>query len=226
MRRFQAALLILALLAGSIGLGSCALLPDRCKEDPWQCIPARPTPRPAPTATPTPPQETPTPTPAPTSEPTPQPSPTPSPTPGGSLNECVRAIALNQHFLVGGGGAHTCAPTGDGRVKMILDSTWRPICDTDHMINWNDPDICGKCSHDPDYESASGAQEWTIRGAEDRGPHPSNSAQRIIVGNPGDLVEVLICPARPVIAAATGTELPIRGDGCSRPAPWRIPDCR
>lgn len=154
---------------------------------------------------------------------------TPAPTPGatplpGTSDECARAISMNAHFLVGGGGCHAASPTGDGRVKCVLDSTLRPICDPEHQDNWNDPNLCGRCSHDPDYNSPAGAQIWTIDGAEDRGPNPNNSAQRIIVGRPRAQVLVTICPAKPVIAAATGTELPIRGDGCSRPEPFTMPN--
>jgi len=143
----------------------------------------------------------------------------PPPTSG----ECARAIALNQHFLVGGGGAHAWHPIEGGLVRVVLDTTWRPICDPEHAQNWNDPDVCGHCSHDPDYTVPQGAQLWTVSGAEDRGWNPGNSAQRIIVGKPGAQVKITICPARPVIAPATGTELPIRGDGCSRPDAWNLP---
>jgi hypothetical protein len=154
--------------------------------------------------------------------PTPTPGPSPTPPPGDTA-ECARAIAINQHNLVGGGGAHAWHPIDGGLVRVVADTTWRPICDPEHADNWNDPNICGKCSHDPDYDSPAGAQLWTVDGAEDRGPNPGNSAQRIIWGRPGATVRITICPANPVIAAATGTVLPIKGDGCSRPAPWQLP---
>lgn len=157
------------------------------------------------------------------STPTPQP-PIATPTPPVTASECAVAIAANGHFLVGGGGAHAWHPIEGGLVRVVLDTTWRPICDLDHMENWNNPAICGKCSHDPDYTVPEGAQLWTVEGAEDRGWNPGNSAQRIIVGRPGARVKITICPARPVIAAATGTELPIgHGDGCSRPDAWTLP---
>lgn len=145
-------------------------------------------------------------------------APTPVP-----VDECARAIAGNAHFLVGGGGAHAWHPVDGGRVRVVLDSTWRPICDTDHMLNWNNPDICGKCSHDPDYTVPEGAQVWTVEGAEDRGWNPGNAAQRVIVGPAGGTVRVTICP-RPGVLSATGVPIPIgHGDGCSRPDAWTLP---
>lgn len=215
---------ILIMLTIGWALSGATCINNYCQTHPEVCNPSpRPTPTAEPTSEPSPtepplPEATATPIPTPTS----QPSPTHTPIPN-DLEMCKRAIAMNAHFLVGGGGCHAWTPTGDGNIKCVLDTTWRPICDEDHMDNWNNPDICGKCSHDPDYNSPSGAQEWTVGGAEDRGPHPANSAQRIIVGKPGARVTITICPANPVIAAATGTVLPIRGDGCSRPASWNLP---
>jgi hypothetical protein len=223
LKRLLLLLAVVFLVAcGGINIPDCQKNPCKCLP-PGSCTTPSPTPTAVPEVTPTPrPTATPTPTetPAPTAVPTPTPTSTPSP---GGVAECARAIAINQHNLVGGGGCHAWHPIADGLIRCVLDTTWRPICDPPHEQNWNDPNICGKCSHDPDYDSPAGAQLWTVDGAEDRGPNPGNSAQRIIWGRPGATVRITICPANPVIAAATGTVLPIKGDGCARPAPWQLP---
>jgi hypothetical protein len=149
-------------------------------------------------------------------------APTPAPTPVGprpTPNTSCAPVEAIEHWIVGGGGCHAHSPTGDGRIKCVLDSTVRPICDDSHADNWNS--FCGQRTHDPDYDSPAGAQLWTIDGAEDRGPNPANSAQRIIVGSPGAEVHVTVC-LRPDARTVDGCRIPIRGDACNRTV-WNLP---
>lgn len=161
-----------------------------------------------------------TPTPAPTVG-----TPTPRPTPNTSCLPVSRA----GHWIAGGGHCHAWHVLGDGRIYCVLDSTIRPICDEEHLDNWNS-DVCGRRSHDPDYDHVSGAQEWTITGAEDRGPNCGsvaepgcmNSAQRVIVGDQGAHVGVRVC-LRDNAVTADGCEIPRAGDGCNQPTEFDLP---
>lgn len=103
----------------------------------------------------------------------------------------------------------------------LVDSTIRPICDEDHLDNWNT--FCGKRTHDPDYSRRKGAMEWTITGAADKGlncpdgtdpeDECENSAQRWISGAPGDRVTVKVCI--PANKRTPDDCLIVRdGDGC------------
>lgn len=110
-----------------------------------------------------------------------------------------------------GNKCHGWHKTREGQIKCVVDSTIRPICDTDHMDNWNT--FCGQRTHDPDYESPAGAQNWEISGAQDLGPHPGNSAMRDILGAPGAQVWVRVCIDKDA-RTPDGCKITRRGDGC------------
>lgn len=162
-----------------------------------------------------------------TPPPTPAPSPQPTPIPNAS---CAPVEAID-HWIVGGGGCHAWHPISDGRVRCVLDSTIRPICDTDHMDNWNS--FCGRRTHDPAYDTYNGQQVWRIEGAEDWGPnkcddqHPDtpspdcNSAQRVIVGPAGGKVKVTVC-LRDNAKTYDGCRIPLRADHCNT-TEWHLP---
>ncbi len=175
----------------------------------WPC------PSPAPSVTPTPSPTAP-PTPAPTVvEPTRQPAPEPTRTPAPPADTCA-AVQSVQHTMAPGNKLHA------GRARRgLVDSTIRPICDTDHLENWDS--FCGRRTHDPDYARRHGAMEWTVTGAQDLGPNcpdgsdPNdeceNSAQRWISGEPGAQVTVRVCiPANK--RTPDGCLIVRQGDGC------------
>lgn len=137
------------------------------------------------------------------------PAPRPTPTLGPPVVGCA-VVEEMAHFMAPGNSCHAWQKEG-GQIRCLVDSTIRPICDLAHLDNWNT--MCGGRSHDPDYDSPSGAQIWTIEGAEDRGPHSSNSAQRWIVGPPGGQVKVTVC-IRPDAKTPDGCRITRRGDGC------------
>lgn len=140
--------------------------------------------------------------------PTPPPTPVgPTPTPNPS---CAPVEAL-EHWMAPGNSCHAWQPEADGRIRCLVDSTIRPICDRDHPENWDS--FCGQRDHDPPYDRAEGAQLWTITGAEDSGPSDSNYAQRWLRGWPGAQVSVTVC-IRPDARTPDGCRIPRRGDGC------------
>ncbi len=112
--------------------------------------------------------------------PTPTPGPTPIPPQGCEI------VERTFHFMAPGNKCH-----GGDAGHCVVDSTIRPICDRDHMENWNG--ICGGRDHDPDYGNPNNAFLWNIEGADDLGPNPSNAAQRIISGASGAHVKVQVC---------------------------------
>jgi hypothetical protein len=138
--------------------------------------------------------------------PTPTVPPTATPTPGQG---CAAVEAL-EHFMAPGNSCHAWHRDG-GQIRCLVDSTIRPICDTDHLENWTT--FCGGRTHDPDYNNPAEAMVWMIDGAEDRGPSPANSAQRWIVGNPGAQVSVMVC-IRPDARTPDRCRITRRGDGC------------
>jgi hypothetical protein len=117
--------------------------------------------------------------------PLPTPTPTPGPTPIPPSEDC-KVVEELEHWMAPGDHCHA----GDS-LYCTVDSTIRPICDMDHMENWNT--ICGGKFHDPDYEDPRNAFIWTVEGAMDLGPNPSNAAQRIISGASGDKVKITVC---------------------------------
>ena len=146
------------------------------------------------------------PVPCATPEPTPGPDPTPVGTPDGIYQPPTSWFAPGDR-------CHAWDPIDGGRIKCLVDSTIRPICDTDHMENWTT--ICNYHSTDPAYDVPAGAQLWTITGAADAGPNPRNYAQRWIHGHPGSHVTVKVCPKPyPDFKTADGFIIPVRGDGC------------
>lgn len=163
---------------------------------------------------------------SPAPSPTPVGTPTPSPTPSAGCS----AVEGRGHFLAGGGGCHAWHPLAGDLVYCVLDSTIRPICDTDHLDDWPG---CGFRTHDPDYTSVDGAQDWKIEGAEDRGPNMCsknpgetecsiNSAQRVIVGPKGGTVHVEVC-IRDGATTPDGCLITRNGNPCSKPADWNLP---
>lgn len=152
------------------------------------------------------------------------------PTPSYCAPPACAPVEAIEHWIVGGGGCHAWHPIGGGRVRCVLDSTIRPICDEDHQDNWNT--FCGKRTHDPPYDRGAGAQAWTIVGAEDWGPNncpddpnvPStdcNSAQRVIVGPAGGHVKVTIC-LRDNAVTYDGCPIPLRSNHCNT-TEWTLP---
>lgn len=116
---------------------------------------------------------------------------TPTPTPTSNMptpipSTSCEVVEKTFHFMAPGNKCH-----GGGASHCVVDSTIRPICDRDHMENWNG--ICGGRDHDPDYGNPQNAFIWNIEGAEDLGPNPENAAQRIIRGEPGAHVKVQVC---------------------------------
>lgn len=139
----------------------------------------------------------------------PQPTPIgPTPTPNPS---CAAVEAL-EHFMAPGNKCHAWRFDAiSHEIVCTVDSTLRPICDRDHMENWNS--FCGGRDHDPDYESQSGAMDWFIQGAQDMGPHLQNSAQRVIRGSAGAEVYVKVCIPKDK-RTPDGCLIARRGDGC------------
>lgn len=147
--------------------------------------------------------------------PDPIPAPTPDPPPTTASCEAVERV---EHFMAPGDHCHAWNKMADGRIRCLVDSTVRPICDLDHMYNW--VGVCGRRFHDPDYSSPDGAQDWIIEGAEDDGPNQNNYAQRHIVGRPGASVRVTVCLKSDAVTP-DGCRITPRGQaGCgSRPEP-------
>lgn len=140
----------------------------------------------------------------------PTPTPTPGPTPVGTPSTSCAPVESTEHWMAPGDHCHLWE-RDMGRIRCLVDSTIRPICDHDHQENWDG--VCGKRFHDPDYDSEAGAQTWAISGAEDLGPHRKNSAQRWMVGEPGAEVGVTVC-IRPDAVTPDGCKITRRGDGC------------
>lgn len=141
----------------------------------------------------------------------PEATPTPAPTPIGTPVVGCAVVEGLEHWMAPGDHCHKFE-LEMGRIRCQVDSTIRPICDfPDHAENWNS--ICGQRTHDPNYESADYAQAWTISGAEDLGPDRKNSAQRWIIGEPGEEVMVTVC-IRPDAVTPDGCRITRRGDGC------------
>lgn len=148
-------------------------------------------------------------------EPTPSPVP-PGPTPTPNLS-CAPVEQL-AHFMAPGDRCHVWHQDL-GRIKCLVDSTIRPICDFSHRENWDS--FCGQREHDPDYGSPVGEQVWRISGASDEGPHKTNYAQRWILGAPGAQVSVQVC-IRPDAQTPDGCKITRRGDGCGERT-FRLP---
>lgn len=142
-----------------------------------------------------------------------------TPEPQRPPNTSCEPVEALEHWIVGGGHCHAWKPLADGLIRCTLDSTVRPICDLDHLDNWNS--FCGQRTHDPNYDSPEGAQLWFIDGAEDRGPNPENSAQRVIVGPPGGSVTISVC-LRGDARTADGCRIPTRGNACNTTT-WNLP---
>ncbi len=137
-------------------------------------------------------------------------TPTPAPTPTGPPSTSCAVVESTEHWMAPGQSCHQWEHDM-GRIRCLVDSTIRPICDLDHQENWDG--ICGRRQHDPDYDSPEGAQAWIVSGAEDLGPHHKNSAQRWIIGEPGAEVGVTVC-IRPDAVTPDGCRITRRGDGC------------
>lgn len=221
------------LIAAWLSMGASCVplwkdLAQYCREHPEECG-GTPRPTAAPTATPTStPTSEPTPLPA---TPTPSPSPSPSPvatvtptslpsTPTAPPQSACTAVETTPHTMAPGNHCHAWRFDG-GEVRCLVDSTIRPICDTDHMDNWNT--FCGKRTHDPDYNRPEGSMDWHISGADDLGSncanpnmpgtHCENSAQRWIRGARGAQVSVTVCiPANK--RTPDGCLIIRQGDGC------------
>ena len=138
-----------------------------------------------------------------------EPTPTPTPLPTAQPGDC-RAVESTPHWMAPGNKCHAFRMDG-GEVRCLVDSTIRPICDTDHRENWDT--LCGRRTHDPDFSRPDGSMEWFVSGADDLGPSDENSAQRWIRGAPGAEVSVTVCiPANK--RTPDGCLIIRRGDGC------------
>lgn len=137
---------------------------------------------------------------------------TPVPT---SNPSCAPVVAIGHSIAPG----DHCHVVRDSDGACLIDSTIRPICDRDHMENWNT--ICGNRDHDPDYAHARGTQDWRFTDAEDLGPNDhgegderTNFAQRWIrITGPHPTVEVCL---KEGAVTADGCPLTRQGDGCGR----------
>lgn len=135
---------------------------------------------------------------------------TPVPSIPPSSSTSCKAVEQTEHFMAPGNKCHSYEISG-GMVRCLVDSTVRPICDTDHQENWLS--VCGERNHDPDYETPSGEQRWVLSGAQDLGPSARNYAQRWITGVAGAEVGVTVC-IYPDARTPDGCKITRRGDGC------------
>lgn len=137
------------------------------------------------------------------------PSPTPKPRTPTVPTSC-QPVESQDHWMAPGNHCHAWKWDGS-QIRCLVDSTIRPICDEDHQENWQG--LCGFRTHDSDYSKPEGAMNWKFVGAIDLGPNEENSAQRWILGWPGDLVKVTVC-IPPGMKTPDGCLIRNQGGGC------------